>query len=136
MPSAAETTPAAAAADEALVPVLTAKEECLFFENQNRNGRELTHYLRSDKVNNRTATAYQMLCAVNGRVLRDGYRVQITFADLVELVTKDPDHFTVITGDGTNPSKMLIQASESSKGTRHSREYHRSARGAAGSHVV
>ena len=136
MPSAAET-PAAAAADEALVPELTAREaECLFFENQNRNGRELTHYLRSNKVTNRTASAYQMLCAVNGRVLRDGYRVQITFADLVELVTKDPDHFTVISGDGTDSSKMIIKASESSKGSRPSGEYQRPPCGAAGRRTV
>jgi hypothetical protein len=135
MPSATET-PAAAAADEALMPVLTAKEaECLFYENQRRNSRELTHYLRSNKVMNRTASAFQMLCAVNGRVLRDGYRVQITFADLVEIVTKDPGHFTVMS-ESTDPSKMIIEASESSSGSRPSREYQRPARGAAGRHTV
>ena len=129
---------AAAAAGGALVAVLTAKEaECRVYDLVRNVSGEVTHYLRNpDKVDDRTASAWQILIHINGRIGRDGTKIRVTFKEPSMIVTKDSNHFTVLSGDGTDSDKMIIQASEPSRGPKVSRYHHRRSREDPGRRTV
>jgi hypothetical protein len=135
MPSAVEA-PAAAAADGAVMPVLTAREqELLFYHKSEALGREITSYLRRKAID-RTASAYQILKFINGRIDEEGKKMTMTFVELKEIVIGDPQHFTVLTSNDDDIFKMMIRASEPSRETKPHRHSYRHSRGHPGTRTV